>query len=364
MEQKQKVLINVLYYSIIVVGIYALIRFALPVFMPFLIALIVVLLIRGLSRRAAGCLHAPERAVRLIFLAIFYLALFGLFLLFGAKAISGSTNFVTHLPEFYQNTVLPMIEQISDWIESVAAQFDPSFVEVVQNAFTQISTTLSNNVADFSATALSWASSFLTNIPSMILNVVLTVVSSFYLAADFEKISAYCREHLPEKWLTVIRNVRQTLHSTFGIYLRSYTLIFLMTWGELFLGFFLLGVPHLPLVSLLVALCDILPILGTGTVLIPWAIIAALLGYYPMAVGVGILYLVITIIRNTVEPKLVGKQIGLHPLLTLISMVVGLSLFGIIGLFGLPVTLSILIRMHETRQKSEPALHTELQETP
>ena len=93
------------------------------------------------------------------------------------------------------------------------------------------------------------------------------------------------------------------------------------------------------------AIFDILPILGTGGSLIPWAIIVAILGNPALAFGLLFLYVFILVVRNIIEPRIVGKQIGLHPLVTLVGMFIGLRLFGVIGLFGIPIALSILVNL-------------------
>ena len=119
----------------------------------------------------------------------------------------------------------------------------------------------------------------------------------------------------------------------------------ILSFGELSIGFLLMNVPYAVGVALLVAVIDIMPVLGTGLVLIPWAIIAAVLGSYKMAAGVAALYIIMLAVRNVVEPKLVGSQMGLHPLVTLIAMFVGLQLFGLAGLFGFPIALSLYFKM-------------------
>lgn len=133
--------------------------------------------------------------------------------------------------------------------------------------------------------------------------------------------------------------------NTIGKYVKSYSLIFFITFFELAIGFSLLRVQNAMLLGLLVAIFDILPILGTGGVLIPWALISAVLGDKAFALGVFTLYIIIIVVRNIIEPRIVGKQIGLHPLVTLVCMFVGLKFFGVIGLFGFPIALSVLVNM-------------------
>ena len=106
-------------------------------------------------------------------------------------------------------------------------------------------------------------------------------------------------------------------------------------------GFLLLGVPNPAGIALLVALVDILPVLGVGTVLIPWSLFELCIGKLPFGIGMIVLYLVVVIVRQILEPRIVGSSIGLHPLLTLFAMYVGLRLCGVLGLIFFPVLLTI-----------------------
>ena len=115
-----------------------------------------------------------------------------------------------------------------------------------------------------------------------------------------------------------------------------------ITFVELSIGLTLIGIKHAVAVALVASIFDILPVLGTGGVMIPWTVLAALQGNYSLAVGLLVIYIVITVIRNIIEPKIVGSQLGLHPVVTLCSMFVGVQLFGVIGLFGFPIGLSLL----------------------
>ena len=114
-------------------------------------------------------------------------------------------------------------------------------------------------------------------------------------------------------------------------YLRAYFWLFLLTLGELLVGFFLLGIRYAFLLALLTAFLDILPVLGVGVILVPFAVFLLAVGQTGRGIGLLILYAVITVVRQVAEPHLVGKSLGLHPILMLLSLYVGLGVFGVAG---------------------------------
>jgi len=121
----------------------------------------------------------------------------------------------------------------------------------------------------------------------------------------------------------------------------------LITFIELAVGLSILRVDGALSVAVLIAFVDILPVFGTGTIVIPWGIIELLKGNTLFAIGLAILYVIITVVRNVLEPKLVGKQIGLHPLVMLICMYVGVKVFGFTDLFILPIIAVIMKYLYD-----------------
>ena len=115
-----------------------------------------------------------------------------------------------------------------------------------------------------------------------------------------------------------------------------------ITFVELSIGLSIIGIKHAVLVAFSIALFDILPVLGTGGIMIPWTVLTAIRGDFLLALGLLTVYVVVTVIRNIIEPKIVGSQLGLHPVVTLCSMFVGAQLLGVVGLFGFPIGLSLL----------------------
>ena len=115
-----------------------------------------------------------------------------------------------------------------------------------------------------------------------------------------------------------------------------------MTFLEIAVGLLIIGVKNAFGIAILIALFDILPVVGSGIVLLPWAIFTLFAGNLPTGIGLLVLYIVVIVVRQIMEPKIVGDRVGLHPLVTLLSMVLGTYLFGGIGLLGLPITVALL----------------------
>jgi len=117
---------------------------------------------------------------------------------------------------------------------------------------------------------------------------------------------------------------------------------------EVGIGLWLMGIKMPFVISRFIAVFDILPMVGTGGIIIPWGIIGLILGNFRVGFGMLALYLFVTVVRNTIEPKIIGQQVGLHPVATLVSMFLGTKLLGIVGLFGFPITLVILKQLNDT----------------
>ena len=136
-------------------------------------------------------------------------------------------------------------------------------------------------------------------------------------------------------------------------YILSYSLIMLITYLTLLLGLIILRVRHAPVLALFIAVLDILPVIGVGTVLIPWGIYSIVVGNRLLGIGLLVLFVANTVIRQTSEPRIVGKSLNLHPLLTLMMIYIGYGLFGVLGVFILPliaVTLLTLLKGDDTAQ--------------
>lgn len=357
-EKKRKFLINAAYYLLIAAILYGILKYAAPIFLPFILGFLIVWALRRPTLWIAKRTRIPVGVSGLLVLIIFYTVFFVLILYVGTQIFSSIREFVPRLPSFYSTQLLPAINALSDLAENAISQFDPAFVAGVEYMFQQLTVSLEELITTLSSWLMQAASNLILGMPSFFIRLLLTVISSFFLAGDYDRVIGFFYQHLPERYQLILGKAKSKVTGSLWIYIRSYTILLIVTFCELLAGLWILRIPYASAIAAFIAIFDLMPILGTGGILIPWAVIAACLGEYPMAIGIAVLYLVITAVRNTLEPRLVGKQIGLHPLATLISLFLGSQLFGIVGLFGLPVALSVLVQLRrgektEEREKEE-----------
>ncbi|MBQ8498034.1 MAG: sporulation integral membrane protein YtvI [Clostridia bacterium] len=188
-------------------------------------------------------------------------------------------------------------------------------------------------------------------IPQIFVFFAVTILSAVYFCKDYEKITAFFKEKLSDKHFKGIARIASVFRQTAVRFVRSYLLLFLFTFSALFLGYTLLGEAYSFLFALVTATVDSLPIFGTGTVLIPLALYHFIIGDISYGIGACLLYLAVTVLRQILEPKILGAGMGIHPLLMLTAMYTGLRLFGIFGMLLAPLSIAILKNLIGAFQK-------------
>lgn len=152
---------------------------------------------------------------------------------------------------------------------------------------------------------------------------------------------------LSDKSKHLLLSIKSYITGSASSMLIAYMKLMLLTFIELTIGLSLLKIDNAIIIAFLIALFDLLPVFGTGGIMIPWIIYVFFVKQTKLAVGLLIVYLIITLIRNVVEPKIVGKQLGMHPLLMLLCMYLGARLFGFLGIFLMPMLLIIVINLND-----------------
>ena len=185
-------------------------------------------------------------------------------------------------------------------------------------------------------------SGFAAKVPGAILSVLVTLIAAVYFSLDLERVNLALLSILPTKWRELLSVFKDRVFRIGFKYVKSYLLLMLITFSVLLLGFVILGVPYALLLSIVTAILDVLPILGIGAVLVPYSIFSFATGNSALGFGLIILYGVGSVIRQLLEPKIVGKNLGVHPLLSLLMLYVGYTVFGIGGLILVPLLVALV----------------------
>ena len=210
----------------------------------------------------------------------------------------------------------------------------------------QVIDNLSKNLTDLLKPATQattkFAYNFATSLPTILIFIIVLFLSAYFMSSDKKKIAGFIKKQLPDSWTMRIIAIKNDLLFALLGYIKAQLILMSITFVEVAIFFLILRVDYAILLALLIGFIDALPILGTGTILIPWALYSLITGNYPFALSLLIVYGFALLVRQLLEPKIVSGQIGLYPLVTLVSMYIGLQLFGIIGMILGPITVIVL----------------------
>jgi len=312
-----------------IILIFCFFEYVFPVALPFLLAFLVATLTVRPARRLSKSIKAPERIIRLVMSVVITL----IFISVAGFTIWRTTNALWHF-------LLDISEKnrLYDLLELILSKDIPLLGGILPDQLaSQISQAFGSLLSSGLSAIAEWAGALAGGVPQFFFFLLVTLISLVYFSLDYDKITGFVKSYLPNKLTTFLLKLRNGVIFVLKKYILSYSLIMLITYLVLLLGFLLLRVEHAMLVAFFIALLDILPVIGVGTVLVPWSIYELAVGDGRLGVGLIILFVVNSVIRQFSEPKIVGKSLNIHPLFTLILLYVGYALFGIFGMLALPV---------------------------
>jgi len=348
-EEKKNFIINVVFGVIIIAFAYLFIKYLLPAFMPFVLAFILAYFAIVMARKLFKKDNATVRTVCLI---IVYLIIGIIITTITVVVINKLIEFFTTFPDFYTNGIQPFIVQVKKNLLAISKTM-PKDVSVYLTSFIDgVFEAINTIISSISSYFIEMATPIITGAPALLINLMVVIVASFYFIYDYERVIEFIFRIMNEKTKRIFDEVKNYVGNKLIKILWSYIKIMFITFVELAIGLLLFGVDNAIIISMLTALLDILPVLGVGTILIPWGIVDICIGNYFLGIGILVLYTIINLIRNVIEPKMVGDDLGLRPLPTLIAMMIGLNLFGIIGMFGLPLIISFYINRKKKASES------------
>ena len=346
-EKRRAFLINFAYFGVMVgVAMFG-IKYLLPIVMPFVIAFVIAYFLQGPVTFVEKRFRLPHRPLAVLLVLAFYVVIGGLIALVGVKVVSGAINLVGELPALYIKNVYPFFVDILHNLERVLIRLDLGELNAASGSSGQVIQSFSNMISSLPGKAMDLVTGFAVSLPGLFVNIVVMIICTFFITTDYRRLTGFCLRQLNEDSKKIFLEIKEYVVGTLLVCIGSYLIIMSVTFVELSIAFSFIGINHAILVAACIAVFDILPVLGTGGIMIPWAILMAVYGNYPLALELFLIYVAITVVRNIIEPKIIGGQLGLHPVVTLVSMFVGVEFFGVIGLFGFPIGLSLLRHLND-----------------
>lgn len=354
-EKRRRFIINTVYFAIILGLFYFFMRFAFWTCFPFILAFFVAMALQRPVNWLTRKTPLKKGLISGLFVLLALAAIIALLSLIGvriAEELRGFFSVITakldNLPVFLKQTeawILENIHFLPDSIETMAA-----------NSIRELFQDLANGAVngklniDFSllSSPLSGVWNTAKQIPTVFLATLISIIACCFMTADYDRLVNFIKRQFPRKRREALGASKRLLFSSLFKMLRAYLLIILITFAEMMIGLGILKLTglyeskYILAIALLTAVVDILPVLGTGTVLIPWAVFSLFTGNVGFGIGLLVLYITISVIRQIIEPKLVAGQLGLPPVVTIVGLYIGLQLFGFIGLFLVPLTLIML----------------------
>ena len=342
-----RVLKRLITLVITVLGLYIALKMAL-FYTPFLIAFIIAVMIEPLIKMVHKKTKLARKVSAILVLAIVSCLIIGLLAWGITSLISEASNFLSGFNDYVQKIYIK-IQEIIEKLDFTKLEIPEQVTKVLQES----TVSFVDTVSTWAKNALTSIINVITSIPTIAIYTGITLVATYFICADRFYILDQLEHHLPKTWVKKIGIHLRDIISSLGGYLKAQATLILISFsivlsGLLILSFIGFNVNYPFLAAIGIGLIDALPIVGSGTIIVPWAVISALNGDIKVAIGLLVIYGITIVVKQVLEPKIVSKNIGIHPIFTLISMYTGFKLTGVIGLFIGPIILIILKNIFST----------------
>ena len=332
---------NILYVVLLIIGLYLALKLSI-FYMPFLIAFIISLMIEPLIKYIMKKTKLTRRTSSIIIFIIVSIILLGILAWIIITLFSESSSLLQGLNDYFDKASV-QVQELIQRLNFDKIKLPDEVLNIVQESSGDFLQTVSNWIRN----ALNGLINIVTKIPEIAICVGITILALYFICVDKIYILDQIEYHLPKVWVKRLSNHLKDLIQTLGGYLKAEATLILVSFiisliGLYILSFLNFNIQYPLLMALFIGFVDALPILGSGTVMVPWAIISGLNGDLSLGIAILVLFIIMSIVRQFLEPKLVSKNIGVHPIFTLIAMYTGFKITGVIGLLLGPIVLIII----------------------
>lgn len=316
----------------------------LSLFMPFVLAFVMAWLLNPLVRWLHRRLHISRRLISLLIILLVFAivggVLFGFFYGIGSEIYSLVTNWAT-----VEGDILGGLNAVGEQLQRLFDLLPDRVTEWIDGLYERLMVWLQEVVPQLLASAGKGAGNFAMSVPSWLVAAVVFLMASYFITADYPRIRFLATDRMSTEVRGFLGRVRDVAVAAFGGYVKAQLILSIGVFFILLIGFALIGQSYALLLAFLLAVMDFIPIIGAGTAMVPWAVVDVVMGDYRKALELMVIWGIICLFRRVAEPKVVGNQTGLSPILSLVSIYVGMRLAGVLGMILGPVALLIVINI-------------------
>ena len=336
-----KKLYFILYIVLVLIVVYLLFKLGIFLF-PFTLALFFSIMTQPFSRFLEKKLKFSQKIATIVSIVLFLVIFLG-FISLSALRLSGEIYKLSINLNKYSKEAQSLWNTAIDKVYSLLGYFPEGFDEQVKNSINGFIRMGTSKLGSFINSLIN----FITSIPTIILYICITILSTFFISLDKNKIMAFLEQQFPKSWIKKVYNIKREMFNVLGSYIRAQIILMTICFFELLISFNILSFLKFnlqyPLIfSIVICIIDALPILGAGAILLPWSLISFVTGDINLGLALLVIYFLVLSVRQMLEPKLISQNLGVHPLVTLISMYSGFKFFGVIGFLIGPVVMIIL----------------------
>ncbi|WP_028594240.1 sporulation integral membrane protein YtvI [Paenibacillus assamensis] len=338
---------------ILIIASIALCTLLLPLLYPFLLAWIIAALMNPIVNLLENRLRFPRWLAVTLSLSVFVTSLFTVLaavITRIVKEIMTLTETIQLYLQAWRELLLSLMnnEYIVSIIDTLSMLYkdNPNIQNTINTNISRTAETVTTTVTDLVTNILNGIVTLLSRLPNIATISVVVLLAAFFISKDWRHWLNIVTDWFPDQLRKPAYTIWTDLKKALLGYLRAQFILISITAVVITIGLLLLGVPYAVTIGLLIGLVDLLPYLGVGAVMVPWIMYSFITDPSSLAIGLTILYAIVLIARQIIEPKVLASSIGLDPLMTLVAMFVGLNLFGVLGLIIGPVTLILLTAVH------------------
>lgn len=310
-------------------------------FMPFLIGWIIALIASPVVRFFEEKLKVRRKGASVIVIVAVLAVVILLVYVIGVRLVKEGVNFVNELPMLW-DSILAEFNEVGDNLEGIYNRLPADTQKTLDNIGSEMGTYFGGLIESIGTPTFEAVGNVAKQLPDIFLGIIMCILSAYFFVADKAYVTNIMKKYVPDAMLYRFDLIRRSFRNAVGGYFKAQFKIECWIYLMLVIGLFFLKVRYTPLVALGIAFLDFLPVFGTGTVMIPWAIVEILSNDYKMAVGLLIIWCTGQLVRQVIQPKIVGDSIGMDAIPTLFLLFIGYKAAGVMGMI-LAVPIGIIV---------------------